>query len=493
MTIAYLFGAGRETDSFIVAFRIPNLMRDLFAEGGLSAAFVPTFTRYLTKEGRSEAFRLASITINLILVVVGGVVIVGIFVAPHLVKVIAYGFADVPGKMALTLTMTRILFPFLLLVSLAAVAMGILNSLKHFFIPAIAPAGFNLSIILAGVVAAPLMPRIGMEPIVSIAIGAVIGGLLQIGIQIPLLLKEGLRYRPTLNLAHPGLREIAAIYFPATFGLMASKVNMVINTFLATLLAESTVSHLTFSFRIMNFPLGLFGVAVATVALPSLSGAAASNDMIELKNTLVRGLRLSLFLMIPSSLFLIFLSRPIIALIYQRGRFLEGDTHPTSQALMLYSIGLFAIASVRLLAYCFYSLKDARTPMKISFVAVAVNVGLNLSLMYHIGFRAFPISASSAAVLQMTLLWYSLRKRLGDLPLSEILLFAAKVALAALVMGVCAKFVYSISPSGLGFAASAVSGGAIFLLISRLWGLPEGATVQRLLLRPQEIWSQKES
>lgn len=491
VVFAYLFGAGKETDAFFVAFRIPNLLRDLFAEGGLSAAFVPTFTGYLSRKNKYEAFKLAYIMINLLLIIVGGLVITGILLAPYLVRIIAYGFGGVPGKISLTVMMTRLLFPFLLLISLAAVAMGILNSLKHFFVPAIAPAGFNLSIILAGFIIAPLMPKVGLEPIIGMAFGAVIGGGLQVGIQIPLLVKVGMKYLPTLDFKHPGLKEIGALFFPVTFGLMASKVNIGVNTFLASLLEEKTVSYLTYSYRIMNFPLGIFGIAVATVALPSLSSAATSNNMAELKRTLKRGLRLSLFLMIPSSIFLIFLSKPVTAIIYQHGKFTELHTVSTSQALILYSAGLFAVACVRLLAYCFYSLKDAKTPMKISFFAVGINIILNLLLMYRIGFRAFALSASSAAVLNMILLWWALKRRIGGLEGSEIAFFSIKVLAAALCMGACAYFVFDEFPSTLGFLASIVVGGATFLIISRLWGLPEGERVSRLLLRPQEIWRQR--
>lgn len=491
VVFAYLFGAGKATDAFFVAFRIPNLLRDLFAEGGLSAAFVPIFTGYLSRKDKSEAFRLAYILTNLLLIVVGGVVIIGIFAAPYIVNIIAYGFGGVPGKMALTVTMTRFLFPFLLFISLAALAMGILNSLKHFFTPAIAPAGFNLSIIVAGFVIAPLMPKIGLDPIIGWALGAVIGGLLQLGIQIPLLLKEGLRYRPILNLKHPGLRDISSLYFPATLGLMAFKVNVAVNTLLASLLEERTVSYLSYSHRIMNFPLGIFGIAVATVALPSLSGAAVSNNIAELKNTLTRGLRLSLFLIIPSSIFLIFLSKPVVAFVYQRGEFTGFHTAGTSQALTLYSIGLFALACVRLLAYSFYSLKDARTPMIIGFLAVAVNIVLNRSLMYHIGFRVFPMAASSAAVLNMILLWWALRRRIGKLEGRELVIFSIKVLIAALAMGVCAAAIFSQFPSTQGFLASIVLGAAMFFMISRLWGLHETEIVQSLLLKPGEIWRRR--
>lgn len=491
VVFAYLFGAGKETDSFFVAFRIPNLLRDLFAEGGLSAAFVPTFTGYLKEKKKAEAFKLAYIMVNLLLLVVGGVVIVGVLLAPYLVKIIAYGFGGVPGKIPLTVTMTRFLFPFLLFISLAALAMGILNSFKHFFTPAIAPAGFNLSIILAGFFITPLMPKIGLEPIIGMALGAVIGGALQVGIQVPLLMKEGLRYRPILDLKHPGLKEIGALFFPVTFGLMASKVNMGVNTFLASLLEEKTVSYLTYSYRVMNFPLGVFGIAVATVALPSLSGAVARKDMNELKITLNRGFRLSLFLMIPSSIFLIFLSKPVTAIIYQHGRFTEFHTSNTSQALILYSVGLFALACVRLLAYCFYSLRDAKTPMKISFLAVGVNIILNLALMYRIGFRAFALSASLAALLNMALLTWALRRKIGGFGGGALFSFSAKVLVASLGMGVFAWLIYNLFPSTAGFLGSAIVGVVTFFVISRLWKLPEGEVMRTLLLRPREVWRQR--
>jgi putative peptidoglycan lipid II flippase len=287
------------------------------------------------------------------------------------------------------------------------------------------------------------------------------------------------------------LREIATLFFPVTFGLMASKVNMVVNTFLASLLEERTVSYLAYSQRIMNFPLGIFGIAVATVALPSLSDAAAKKDMIELKTTLMSGLRLSLFLMIPSSIFLILLSKPVTALVYEHGKFTQSHTASTSQALALYSLGLFALACVRLLAYCFYSLRDAKTPMKISFVAVGANIVLNLFLMYRIGFRAFALSASLAALLNMALLLWAIRRKIGELQGAVLISFSAKVLLAGLGMGACATTIYKVFPTTPGLLLSVVGGGAIFFVISRLWGLHEEEMARDLLLRPGGIWRRK--
>jgi putative peptidoglycan lipid II flippase len=413
---AFLFGAGFATDAFVAAFRIPNLLRDLFAEGALSAAFVPVFTDHLVNKDRKAAFRLGNLVLNALLIIVGVIVIVGILATPLIVDVIAPGFGNVPGKTALTAVMARIMFPFLLFVSLAAVAMGMLNSLHHFGVPAFAPVLFNLGMIVAGFVVCPLFD----PPIIGMAIGVLLGGLGQWTFQLPSLRKEGYRYRPELNLRDPGVRRIIALMTPAVFGLASTQINIFINTLIASYLSQGSISYLNYSYRLMYFPLGVFGVAVATVTLPVVSAYAAKREVGNVLSTCASSLKLVFFLTLPSIFFLSVAAKPIISVLYQHGRFKYADTVFTSQALVFYCVGLFAYASVRVIAPVFYAMGDTRSPVKASVLAVVVNVGLNLVFMKPLGFRGLALATSLAAVVNVSTLVVLLRRRVGALDMRDL-------------------------------------------------------------------------
>ena len=277
-TLAYYFGASNAMDAFYVAFRVPNLMRDLFAGGVMSAAFVPTFTRWLTVEGRDAAWRLGTQLINALVVITGGLVLAGIIFAEPLTRLFAGSFAEVPGKLELTVEMTRVMLPFLTLVAVAAACMGMLNSLHRFFTPALSPATFNVSLILSAVVLMPLMAPAGFEPIMAIAFGVVLGGVGQIAIQYRVLRQEGFRYRVTLDLADRGLREVLRLMGPGTLAGASLQLNLLVITMLATSQGVGAVSWLNYAFRLMYLPIGVFGVSIATAALPVLSRYAALDD-----------------------------------------------------------------------------------------------------------------------------------------------------------------------------------------------------------------------
>jgi putative peptidoglycan lipid II flippase len=413
---AYLFGAGFATDAFVAAFRIPNLLRDLFAEGALSAAFVPVFTDYLVNKNKKEAFRLGNLVLNGLLVIVGAVVVVGVLVTPLIVDVIAPGFDKIPGKTGLTAHMARIMFPFLLLVSLAAVAMGMLNSLRHFGVPAFAPVLFNLGMILAGFFVCPFFH----PPVIGMAIGVLLGGLGQWAFQIPSLRKEGYRYQPILAFTDPGVRRIIALMTPAVIGLASTQINIFVNTVIASFLRQGSLSYLLFSYRLMYFPLGVFGVAVATVTLPVVSTYAAKKDIPNVLSTCSSSLKLVFFLTLPSIFFLSVAAKPIISVLYQHGAFKYPDTVFTSQALLFYCIGLFAYASVRVVAPIFYAMGDTKTPVKISVLAVVVNIGLNLAFMKPLGFRGLALATSLSAMVNMFILVTALRRRIGPLDLRDL-------------------------------------------------------------------------
>ena len=333
--LAYLFGAGNAMDAFNVAFRIPNLARDLFAEGAMSAAFVPTFTRRLTLQGRDEAWRLGNQLVNALLLATGVLVVAGIVFAKPLIELLAPGYASEPGKLALTTTLTRIMLPFLTLVAVAVALMGMLNSLRRFFVPALSPAMFNVAMILSAVALVPIMPRFGLQPIVGMAFGALLGGLGQVAVQCPALSREGYRYRAVLDYRDAGLREMFRLMGPGTLGLAAVQINLLVNMILATGQGTGAVSWLSYAFRLMYLPIGLFGVSIATATLPDLARQAARQELAGMRETISSGLRMMLMLNVPATVGLITLASPTVALIFERGSFTSADTAATAAALVL--------------------------------------------------------------------------------------------------------------------------------------------------------------
>ena len=409
------FGAGFAVDAFQVAFRVPNLLRDLFAEGAMSAAFVPTLTKAQQEGGPEAAMRLANLVINFLLIVVSGLCLVGIVTAPWIVRLLAPGFGDIPGKLALTTLMTQIMTPFLLLVSVAAAVMGVLNTRRIFFIPAVAPVLFNLGLIVSGFVVAPLMPRFGLEPIVGMAFGALLGGLGQLAIQLPALSAQGFRWRPIVSFRDPGVLRVATLMAPASIGIAAAQVNVFTSTFLASTLREGSVSWLNYAYRLMQLPIGLFGVAIATVTLAEVSRHAAARNMTDLKATLGLSLRLVLFLTLPATLLLVALAGPIVALLYQHGRFTPADTVQTAHALWAYAIGLAAFSAVRVMVPAFYSLGMARVPVTISMITIGVTVGLYFALMGPLQHAGLALATSIGSILNFMMLFYALRQKLGNM------------------------------------------------------------------------------
>jgi len=457
---AVFFGAGRELDAFITAFRIPNLLRDLFAEGALSAAFVSTFTQYLERGGEAAAWRLASLVINTLLIVVGTITLIGMWIAPGVVLAIAPGFAAIPGKVGLTVGLTRIMFPFLPLVALAAVAMGILNTRNVFGVPASAAAFFNVGSIVGGLGAAywlapayvrgilgavathhaaPTDPALAARAITGMAIGTLIGGLLQFVVQVPSLGRVGFRYRPVLHPSDPGLRQVMRLMAPATIGAAAVQVNVFINNNFASYLGNGPVSWLNVAFRFMQLPIGLFGVALGTVTLPLVSRHVARGDRAALRRTLAESLELVGLLCLPAAAGLALFAVPVIGLIYEHGRFTPADTTAAAQALAAYTAGLAGYAGIKVLAPAFYALDDARTPMLVSLVSIGVNYVLNWTLVRRLGFGhvGLALSTSAVALGNFALLYVVLRRRVGPLG-SRLPVALARIALAAAVMAAVA-------------------------------------------------------
>jgi putative peptidoglycan lipid II flippase len=433
--LAYLFGAGNAMDAFNVAYRIPNLMRDLFAEGAMSAAFVPTFTKRLTLQGKASAWHVGNQLINTLLLITGLLVLLGIVFATPLAKLLAGGYAEVPGKLELTVFLTRIMLPFLTLVAIAAAIMGMLNSLNRFFTPALSPAMFNVGIIASAVLLVPLMPRFGLHPITAIAIGTIVGGVGQIVLQLPSLYREGYRYRPELNPTDPGLREVLRLIGPGTISGAAVQINLLVNMILATGEGTGAVSWLSYAFRVMYLPIGIFGVSIATATLPAISRHAAQNSTVGVRKTVSNALRMMLVLNVPAMVGLLVLAEPIVALIFERGNFLPSDTASTTAALMFYTPGLVAYSAVRIAVPCFYALRNSLTPTLVSIGAVILNIVLNLILVRVMGFRGLALGTSIAALGNALVLLILLHRRLGGLEVRLILETGTKTVIAATIMG----------------------------------------------------------
>ena len=431
--MASWFGAGFASDAFNVAFRIPNLLRDLFAEGAMSSAFVPTFTEYQHKKSQEEAWdfgRQLMVTLFAVLCVLCAI---GWILAPWLVRAFAPGFDQIPGKLELTILLTRIMLPFLPLVALAAASMGMLNANGRFAAPALAPAFLNFLMITVGLLLIPVCRSIGQPPILAMAFGVVAGGLGQFVWQLPALYQLGFRLRFVRPRAHPGVRRVALLMVPATIGLAATQLNLLFSTLIASLLPQGSVSWLWYAFRLMQLPIGVFGVALATVSLPSLSRAAVARDMAALKTTLSATIRLVFLLTIPAAVWLAVTARPVIALLYEHGRFGPEDTLNTAGALAMYCVGLPAFAAVGVFTRTFYALGDTRTPVRASFVSVAVNITLNLILMRPLGHFGLALATSVTSIVNLVQLALALRRSVGLLEGRRTVVMSLKVLMASLI------------------------------------------------------------
>jgi putative peptidoglycan lipid II flippase len=436
--LAHYFGASMQMDAYNVAFRVPNLLRDLFAEGAMTAAFVPAFTRTLSERGREHAWQLGNLVMNTLVIITGGLVVLGIvFAEPITRAIVAAEFVSIPGKLDLTVTLTRIMLPFLTLVAVAVAMMGMLNSLRQFFVPSLSPAMFNVATIACVVTLVPLMSRLGLPPIMAIALGTLLGGIGQIVLQWPALRREGFRYRPILDFRDPELRQVLRMMGPGTLGVAAVNINVLVNTWLATS-DEGAVSWLGYAFRLMYLPIGVFGVSIATAALPEVSTHAVADDLVSMRRTVSHALRLMLMLNVPAMVGLMVLADPIVALLYERGRFGPSDTTATAAALVFYAPGLLGYSIVKIASPTFYSLRDSRTPATVSVMSVGVNLALNLTLVTFLGYRGLALGTAIAALFNAIVLLWLLRGRLGGLDSRRLVIALAKITGASAVMGLVA-------------------------------------------------------
>jgi putative peptidoglycan lipid II flippase len=489
--IAALFGASKNMDAFLTAFRAPNMLRDLFAEGALSTAFVTTFSRRIATEGDQPAWRLASKVATLTLVFMSFMTLLGIIFAPFVINVLAPGFPA--EKAALTIQLTRIMFPFILLVSLAALIMGMLNAKHVFGIPALASSFFNLGSIIGGVTLCYWLdpqanwrhPHFGERGLVGLAIGTLLGGLLQLLVQLPSASGVGFRFRFDFNWRDPGVRTILALMGPATIAASAVQVNVAVNSGFASSLGNGPITWLNIAFRLMQLPLGVFGVAVATVTLPLVSRSAATGNTREFRGALAHAMRLVMLLTIPSAIGLIILAEPIIAVIYQHGRFTAAATTQTAAALRFYALGLAGYAGVKVLAPAFYALDKRHLPMIVSLISIGVNFGLNWIFTFHLGLghRGLALSTSFVAITNFLLLYVMMRRHTGRLETGAMLATLGKIALAGALLGaVCWAAQHFVFPEAtklpewkriLDLAVAIALGGGAFFAAAYLLGIEE--------------------
>jgi len=437
---AALFGGGGMMDAFTVAFRIPNLLRDLFAEGALSTAFVTTFSKTIARDGDEAAWRLANKVATLTVLVLGSICIVGMLFSNQLVSALAPGFdAD---KAARTAQLTRIMFPFILLVSLAALVMGMLNSKNVFGRPAMASSFFNLGSIIGGVtLGAWIDPHFGPRALVGLAIGTLIGGALQFAVQLPPLKHLGYHYRPDFQWRDRGVAAILALMGPSVIAASTTQFNVLINSMFASTLGDGAIFWLAIAFRLMQLPLGLFGVALGTVTLPLLSRLVVAGQMTVFRAELSRALRLMFLLTIPSTIGLMMLAEPIISVLYQHGRFDAYEAAQAAGALRFYAIGLAGYAALKVLVNAFYALDRRKTPMLVSFLAVGLNLLFNWLFTFRLGWghRGLAFSTACVATLNFLFLYALMRRRLSGLESGHMLRALAKIfAAGAALCAVCA-------------------------------------------------------
>lgn len=495
MVLASFFGAGMAADAFIAAFRIPNLLRRLFGEGSLSIAFVPVFTETMIRGDRQDAFRLAVSSLKLLLIGLSVVTVIGMLAAPLVVHLVAPGFSALPEKMALTVSLTRMMFPYVILIGLVALCMGILNVLGHFAAPAIAPVLLNLAMIGAVFTAARFSESETVR-VLGLAGGVLLGGLLQLALQLPYLVRYGIRFWSRSGLWHPAMKKIGLLMLPTIFGAAVYQVNILVGTLLASLLPEGSVSYLYYADRLVQFPLGIFAQAAATAVLPSLARQAASGDHSGLADTFGHAMGLVLFITIPAMVGLIVLREPLVALLFQRGAFDSQATRLTADALLYYALGLWAFSGVRIVVSTFYALQDTRTPVVTATISIGVNILFGLALMGPMKHCGLALATALASMVNLVLLVTALRWRLGVIRWRLIFTSCFKTVGASglMALGVAAICRLAIPDGGgsgtlrllAAISAGVVGGGVVFFVAAWRMKIPEWQTVLGLIGRGRE-------
>jgi len=484
MVVALVFGAGPVTDAFFVAFRIPNMLRRLLAEGALSTAVVPVFSEYVETRSRDEFVAMLRAVLGAAILALGLTTIAGVAGAPWILRVIAPGFTDDPVQADLAVLLTRVMFPYLPLVGLAALAMGVLQIHGRFFAASIGPALVNVGMI-AGVV---LFAQHVQPPILALAIGVLIGGVAQLVVQIPSLMRCQLLVGPAHDLRHPALGRVTRLLLPAVFGLAAVQVSVFVNTLLASLLPPGSISFLYYADRVMEFPLGVFGIALASASLPTMARQAAQGDHRGLAATLNFSLRLGFYVAVPATVGLVMLRTPITRVLFERGQFSASDTVATAQALLWYAVGLAGFSGARIVAQAFYAIAEASTAVKIGILSVAVNVAAALLLMAPLGHGGLALASSVGAYANLGFLVVIARRRFGALGVRSIARSFVGTAAASLALAAWCALLLQVWPSATtrlveaGWLVGAIAGGALaFWLASGALAAAERSALAAIL------------
>jgi putative peptidoglycan lipid II flippase len=484
MVIARLFGVYVYAQAFVIAFKLPNLFRDLVGEGATNSAIVPVFSEYLAKEKKAEFWELCNILMNLLLVILAGITVFGIVFSPVLVRLIAPGFANDPAQLAVTVKLNRLIFPYILLIGLAAYSMGILNSLRHFTIPAFAPCLLNISIIVCAL--------IWGEGIKGLASGVLIGGVGQLAIQLPILYKKGFRFSFTNKFRHPAITKIGKLMTPRLFSSAIYQLNNFVDTIFGSLsfiVGNGAVAALYFSYRLIQFPLGIFGNSLSQAILPTLSLQAVDpQDHGKFRETLAFGMRSILFVMVPASIGFMVLAKPIVSALFMGGKFDSYSVEATAGALFFYSIGLFAYGSTKILQNAFFALKDTFTPTVVSAVILLLNICLNAILMYPMRLSGLALATSISGIIGFFVLFYLINKKVKGIELKSLVLFFFKVTLAscgmALVCWWAARITSALSVHIAGrifnLALPVICGIISYIGFSLLLGIDQARSLLRL-------------
>ncbi|ABA88663.1 membrane protein MviN [Syntrophotalea carbinolica DSM 2380] len=488
MVVARMFGAGFGADAFFMAFTIPNLLRRFFAEGSLTAAFVPTFSRVYLDQGEAESRRVANICWTLLLLIMAAVTLCGILASPWIVRLIGYGFGAIPGKLALTDFLNRLMFPYIFFVSLLALVTGILNVLGHYFWPSVSPVLLNLAMILSAYFLADYF----QTPVVALAIGVLVGGLLQLAIQIPVLRRYGYRFRFDFHFRHPAVRQVARLMLPGIAGVAIYQINIVVTRLLASFLPEGSVSYLYFGQRLFEFPQGIFVVSLAQAVLPAMSRQVALGDDVGFKDSLRYALVLIALVTLPAAVGLVLCAIPVYSLFFMHGAFNYEDVRQSAVVLAAYAPGLLFAGVSRVVVPSFYAMGDTRTPVWISFWTLLVNAGLGVLLMQPYAHVGLACALTLASIFNCSVLLFILRQKLGSLGLKYVLGSMLRILPGTLVM---AGFVYEVLQHAswgqagsfwfkialLGFAVA--GGGSIFAVGCVAMRVPEAAQAYSLLKR----------
>ncbi len=489
---AALLGVGFVSDAFFIAFRIPNLLRNLLAEGALSSAFIPVFTEYLQKKEKKDILSLVSNVFTVLSIILVILCLLGIIFAPLIVHIIAPGFSSDTKKFELTVNLTRFLFPFIFLISIAALFMGILNSLKKFSLPAFAPVILNISMIFSGIFICPLLGKTPEKQVYGWVIGILLGAILEIIIQWIPTIKYGINLKFFINLYDSGLRKIGKLMLPATLAQSVTQINILVNTILASLLVEGSVTYLYYGNRLMQLPLGVFGVAIATVSFPYISSYAASGNMLDLRNTISSSLRQAFFIVIPASIGIIFLSKEINTLLFYYGRFSYHDAIETAKVSIAYSIAIFAFSGIKILTQVFYAIDKASTAVKISIFSMILNIILCIILMIPFKYIGLAFATSLAGIVNFIFLYIYIIKFVGNINTKNDLIFTLKITFISLIMGLIVMFFasymtntfntdFSRKINGLIVFISITAGIIIYFLLLYLFKIKEIKTVIDIL------------